>query len=188
MKPYVQTALSIITSLRMAGFNAVVAGGYLRDSILGLEPKDIDVFLPRTDLTTEQMEETLTRVMVQSVTCEFNLSYANMEARRVFTTLPNWGALPIQFVELSEGTDPKERVLEHDFGICQVWVDMDGLHTTGFFDVDQAQRTCTLVYCESEVEWKRSMRRWDRLKEKLTGFRLMDNTGYAPGTRLELPF
>ena len=36
-------ALRIITSLRDAGFVAYLAGGCVRDQLLGLEPKDYDV-------------------------------------------------------------------------------------------------------------------------------------------------
>jgi len=47
-------AIPIIETLRNAGFQAVFAGGCVRDRLLGLKPKDIDI---TTDATPEQVEE-----------------------------------------------------------------------------------------------------------------------------------
>ena len=38
-----QEALSIIETLESAGFEAYAVGGCVRDSLLGLVPKDIDI-------------------------------------------------------------------------------------------------------------------------------------------------
>jgi hypothetical protein len=35
------------------------------------------------------------------------------------------------------------------------------------------------VHCESEAEHKRSIRRWQRLKEKLVGYSLVDETQWS---------
>ena len=44
---------SIISRLDSAGFEAYIVGGFVRDSILGLKPKDCDVV---TDATPEEIK------------------------------------------------------------------------------------------------------------------------------------
>lgn len=174
------TALHIVHALYHAGFpGAVVAGGYLRDSLLGLPPKDIDVFIPKSAIVSDVLAQRLGQAVGHDVKIECNLSYANMEVARIMGTTDR--ALPIQFIEMSGGQDPKERVARHDFGICQVWVDMNGLDWTEAFEHDRRRMDCTLVHCESPEEHKRSMRRWERLKEKLAGWRLVDPTSWVDG-------
>jgi hypothetical protein len=175
-----------------------VAGGFLRDSLLGFAPKDIDIFIttqpkpvPKMaevttlqDLSTllnapDEMEAKLTTAIGVPMRREYNLSYANMEVRCVYTSTPENGELPIQVIELDKNADPVARVAEHDFGLCQVWSGGFGLEGTAAFARDQANKTCTLVHCESEAEHKRSIRRWQRLKEKLVGYVLVDETQWV---------
>ncbi len=49
----IETACDVIERLQNAGFEAVFAGGCVRDFILGVEPKDIDI---ATNATPEQVE------------------------------------------------------------------------------------------------------------------------------------
>ena len=55
-----QTAIQIVKTLQDAGHQAVFAGGCVRDSILGLEPKDFDI---ATSATPDQVEALFTRTV-----------------------------------------------------------------------------------------------------------------------------
>jgi hypothetical protein len=178
-------AAELVRKIRTVFPDAIVAGGYLRDLTIGAQPKDIDVFIGKRGGDTVELEQLLSKALDECVKVEFNLSYANMEVNRVFTVVAG-DPLPVQIIEL-ESTDPVARILEHDFGLCQVWHDGEHVRMTGHFARDLQWKTCTLVHCESAAEYQRSMRRWERLKTKLEplGYTLVDNCTYGKQDGLE---
>jgi hypothetical protein len=173
-------AAELVRKIRTVFPEAIVAGGYLRDLAIGAKPKDIDVFIGnRMTLTTEAVERMLSTALDECVKVEFSLSYANMEVNRIFTVVAG-DPLPVQIIEL-DIADPVERILQHDFGLCQIWHDGECVNVTGHFEWDVQWQCCSLVHCESEAEHKRSMRRWERLKDKLgpLGYTLRDATSFG---------
>ena len=54
-------AISIIKKLNESGFQAFIVGGFVRDSILGLKPKDCDVV---TNATPEEIKATIKRTRI----------------------------------------------------------------------------------------------------------------------------
>lgn len=164
-----------------AGFpEAIVAGGFLRDSLLDIEPKDIDVFIGnRNSMTSDCLVAALSAALGGYVEVEFNVTYSAMEVDRILAVDSTAYPFPIQVIEMKPGLAPVEHARKHDFGICQVWVGSHGLESTLDFISDKGSHTCTLVHCENEDEHARSMRRWERLKEKLVGFTLVDETPWA---------
>ena len=178
----------VVTALHMAGFaGAVVAGGYLRDSRLGLDPKDMDVFIPHcAQRDNDILAFNLQAALGMEVNLQFNISeYANLEVCRIFeaTPEPHWtshDAVPIQVIELNRGLAPQGREL--DFGLCQVWMGHDGaVHSTPAYEQDIREKTFTLLKAETEDEHRRSLRRWERLKVKLEplGFRFVDRSPFS---------
>ena len=55
-----QTAIKIVKILQDAGHQAVFAGGCVRDQLLGIEPKDIDI---ATSATPDQVEALFDRTV-----------------------------------------------------------------------------------------------------------------------------
>ena len=54
-------AKSIIAKLNNLGFDAFIVGGFVRDSILGLKPKDCDVV---TDATPEEIKKAIPKTRI----------------------------------------------------------------------------------------------------------------------------
>lgn len=174
-------AHGIVTALFHAGFpGAVVAGGYLRDTLIGQRPKDLDVFIPYSELATCYLEPALSKALGEPMAFQFDLSYGeDTEINRVFTVTGLDGLQPpAQVIEMAPGIDPAGRVDRFDFGICQAWLGLDGcVQNSEAFAKDLLQRTATLVHCENGREHARSLRRWERW-----------STGWAKDWTLVDPF
>ena len=63
-------ALSVVQSLRTAGFVAYLAGGCVRDQLLGAPPKDYDV---ATDATPDQIRELFGRRRTLAIGAAFGV-------------------------------------------------------------------------------------------------------------------
>lgn len=179
----------VVTALHHGGFpGAAVAGGYLRDAALHLQPKDMDVFIPESRLSNYDLEQALYRALGVPFKFDCDLSYGDdSEVKRVMSELPPFGGtwtfgVQVQVIELASGIDPAARFHRYDFGLCQSMLGVDGrwLQSPAFIK-DTAAKTCTLAHCESEREHQRSMRRWQRWEPKLAplGFTLVDPTPWA---------
>lgn len=177
-------AAQMVNRMFHGGFpEAIVAGGFLRDTLLDLEPKDIDIFIAKHEASKERLVEAVGRAMGGDAKMEFNCSYNNMEVDRIISVSVPGVTFPIQVIELDGRKGPIDRVKEHDFGLCQVWLGAAyGMDCTPAFTHDKAHKTCSLVHCESVAEHTRSIRRWERLRQKLVGFRLVDRTQWASDT------
>lgn len=177
----VERGAEVVRKIRKVFPEAILAGGYLRDVLLGIEPKDMDIFVgPKRAEHADDLCIRMAEEVGVGFFQEFNLTYASMEVNRIFSSGERLGECPIQVIELDK-VNPVDRVGEHDFGLCQVWHDGGSLCMTGHYARDMAWKICTLVHCENEHEHARSMRRWERLKEKLEplGFSLVDRTEWA---------
>lgn len=148
--------------------SAVITGGFIRDSILGKKPKDIDIFFGYVD-----GEEELDYIMedVAAVELEGATYMPQDEVSRIWDCTES--KLPVQYIMLQQGVDFKERVEQYDFGFCQCWYDGVQLHTTEAFRKDIAENSMTLTFCEDSIQYNRSMRRAARFKEKYPDRRLV---------------
>jgi hypothetical protein len=148
--------------------SAIVAGGFLRDSLLGAEAKDIDVFA--TKLTSDQLAALVVAFpdAKQEPYAAF-LEYANSEVQEVWH-LGTVDGLPLQLIEVTGS--PIERAMEHDFGLCQVWHDGVQMWTTCHFVADAEAKQFVLRQCESQNQFDRSMKRYARLSNKYPGYAL----------------
>ena len=165
---------------------ACIAGGYVRDVICGKTPKDIDVFVPplRFPLEVESSHEAVKEITVEvqrtlgfkEVTgCRY---MSQNEVQRVWNTEVFVDFAPVQVIELAPGLTLKERIYQHDFGICQCWFDATGLHVTKAFVEDFINETLTLLVAEDEKQYDRSLRRAERFKGKFPGWKFIDTVGH----------
>lgn len=158
------------------GGAAIVAGGAVRDHVLGRRPKDIDVFVPADN------HEGLCRAL--------RPLHGNFASEHT-TTDPDYMTDPLAMGAVNlrlHGMDVQvvgmrlpeftiDAVLARfDFGLCQAaYCQQDGTAvTTPAFQVDAASRTFTLVFAPNGVAWDRSVARFnENLAPKFPDYRLV---------------
>jgi hypothetical protein len=153
---------------------SIVAGGAVRDYLLGKEPKDIDVFMgvpavseevdfealcdlnilpdPRHGLfrienTHERFEE------YAAVSCILCVSSGELLGRKV------------DAVEIEHFQGGAELIKEFDFGITRCWFDGE-IHDTPEAKHDRENKVITLL---SDARQERSIARFERLNERWGG-------------------
>lgn len=188
MEPFAYEQLAVA----MMDYNdAFLAGGYLRDRLLGLKPKDIDIF------TFQPLLEGRTPQSFNSVN-----SAGGGEARVVCTEeiVGLYGVdvqeapYPVQIIHLNPaGTHAPTRetaVLQFVFGIMQIVydVDSDQVLGTNAFSVDARRRTFTVCRCNGDADAFFAMKKYRMLQDKFDGWTLMvprkwvtDFTGHEQG-------
>ena len=163
---YLQTALKALTDVQKHYPDALIAGGFLRDTATGRTPKDIDIFIPHQELPRGFP-------LASELSVEGGAQYASGTEVECLWDLTGY-ELPVQIIMLRPGMDPVERSQNHDFGICQIWWNGVGqAEYSEAFIHDIRHKTFTLTHCEDESEYKRSIRRWDRLSQKYPEFSLV---------------
>jgi len=140
---------------------AVVAGGCLRDHFLGLEPKDIDVFIPCTSL--EHWLEVKCGLMDKFYNKEQPAGgpylWDLQEGKEYDCTdfdrdkNPLYGVLAgelcgyeVNIIARTNHATPEELVSMFDFGILQSWYDGTKTHYTEAQMVDCLFRRATLMH------------------------------------------
>jgi|SRR5687768_8466652 len=179
---------NVLDALHSAGItSAIAAGGIVRDVLFGKTPKDIDIFISHDEVN--KLKETgISERLGGTLECLFSSEYSAIpDVHSIYNLqqeLPiDWralkeeviqqlkdfipsGELPVQIIVIENGMTPRERLDTFDFGFCQVGYDGKEVVYTDHFLRDFQNETVTLVFCENEKEFKRSMKRYDRLKDK----------------------
>lgn len=168
----------LLERLHIYGFpGAIVGGGAIRDMMLSRSVKDIDVFIPCQPVGVANTAEALTAALGRVVSVSPWCGYIDLaDCSTVYEVGHEpvlMSELPVQIMELRPGLPTKERVSRFDFGLCQAWFDGTTWGLTEQFRRDAYDQTMTLSFCESEKEFERSMRRFDRLSKKFPEYELV---------------
>lgn len=152
--------LEVLQRVKEFAPSAILAGGYLRDTVLDRPAKDIDIFC-----CAEVEPMRLRRKFPEARLEPFShwLEYQDNEVVSVWNLGTAMG-LPVQLIEIDG--HPLDRAKEHDFGICQVWHDGTDMDSTEAFLRDCLDSSFTLVRCENQAQFDRSMKRFARLSQK----------------------
>jgi hypothetical protein len=159
---------------------ASLAGGYLRDAVLGGTPKDIDIFIPyvepyvidRVMQSYSAVEMKGAKYMPQQEVTRIWDVVDNYELNPILDTVDSIKTelsnrkLPVQIIMLNKGLNIEERIQQYDFGLCQIWTEGEVTYCTQGFVDDVNNKTCTLIVCEDHTQFQRSMRRFDRFKQR----------------------
>jgi hypothetical protein len=172
----------VLKKLQAVGVKGLIAGGAVRDHLLGRAVKDIDVFVPYSEDIESKLQTAFGVLHVNPIIAA-EYAGAGGEVEHVYeiheSTDPfgeDWNAPvkpPVQVIVLAPGLDPEERARHHDFGICQCWYLGNGqFQQTLAFTNDMMHQRFTLSHCEDQQQFDRSMRRWSRFSERFAGFYL----------------
>lgn len=170
---------------------AVIAGGYLRDLYIGIEPKDIDIFIP----FVEDIDPILTKIdneispKIEVMSIQFTDSritemrgaayMPQSEITRVWDVRSTKEDItPYQIIMLQKDLDTRDRISKYDFGFCQIYFDGCSVYATDAFQKDVDNKTFTLVHCEDDEQFARSMRRAEKFKNKLPGWSFVNTTEF----------
>jgi hypothetical protein len=153
---------------------AVIAGGCLRDGDHGVKVKDVDIFIREFPLWSDrEMLERLgqklglkgsTTIKYESIEYIFGM---DSDVQRVFDFDL------FQVIALKKMETLEDVVGRIDFGLCRIGTNGDRAYISPDYVVDKAGKQFTLLRCESNRQYNRSMARYDRLKEKYPEHRLV---------------
>lgn len=154
---------------------AVIAGGALRDLDNGRQVKDLDVFVPQST----DMAELAARVSVTHGdivhTCPGD--YIDGAHEVAFTTsfaTKRPDLIPdLNVIQLRSGCDVQSIAERVDFGLCQISWNGGFLWHTPAYAEDKKMHTFTVTRADSAEGFARTMRRYERLRQKYVGWKLV---------------
>jgi hypothetical protein len=164
---------------------AAIAGGFIRDSIVGVQFKDIDIFIPHTEdkvieafmvkIDADEMQSA-SYMSQQEVTRIWSVHLANKNVDEY--DLPEYHLTvstdhDVQIIMLAKGMTLADRIPLYDFGFCQCWFDGKTLSYTDAFVDDLTRKEYTLVHCEDKKQFDRSMRRAEKFKKRFFDWKLV---------------
>ena len=168
-----QDVIDLLTDLRERvglDFNIYLSGGYLRDVLCGLTPKDVDIVLaPKGDRPLE-MYYIPSRYYVNYNTLAGGITdKSDMIERGVYQVVGLFNSKlstpEVQFIVYSKPMTQEEVAFDFDMGINQiVWdgVSDEPTYTGAFLDGHKGKYIeCMHDYCKV-----RTYRRFERMKEK----------------------
>ena len=166
--------LDILSLIQSIAPSAVLAGGCLRDLILGGEVKDLDIFVDASsEIGWEDIQHVLTLRHGWRVSMTVNTDYVQTMrsevAKVVGFRVPSF-PLEVQIVGLRSLKSPEDAIDRMDFGACQI-----GIHGpahfvfTPSFMNDFLDRTITMLEPEDHVQECRSLARSARFADKYAG-------------------
>lgn len=151
---------------------AVIAGGAVRDYLLGVEPKDIDVFYAWPAPSSEPIDWESIEIFLEPDARvglhRIDNIYERQEEYEAMTNinLVSSGTMygfKVDAIELTEMDSAEQLVNGFDFAINQCWYDGFDLYHTGAADDDLHRKTVTLL---SNDRRERSLKRFDRFNER----------------------
>lgn len=164
---------------------AAIAGGFIRDSIVGVQFKDIDIFIPYTEdkviealmvkIDADEMQsasymsqQEVTRIWSKYLTSEDTDEYDIPDDELLLSKQHE-----VQIIMLAKGMTLVDRIPLYDFGFCQCWFDGKTLSYTDAFVDDLTRKEYTLVHCEDKKQFDRSMRRAEKFKKRFSDWKLV---------------
>ena len=170
---------AILAEFKKAGGKGIIYGGALRDAFLGAPIKDIDIAVENTGANREAIEAFVsarrdfdpveTSGLLGTTVHSQELHYGHFPDVVQSLTVETVGQIPVNFVMLDMGQPLTMRLVTErcDFGICQIAMSNGGFFVTEEWYTDYRNKTFTYLRDPfDEAQYQRSLRRWDRFKDK----------------------
>ena len=154
----------------------IIAGGAVRDFLLGVPPRDLDLFVP----DSPEVGEAIAQLGAAPVLKDGKYK-ANYNRAWAYIFEQPGGLPPLNIVLMRGELDPKTLIDDFDFGICQAaWSAQQGFRITDAFFADAAAKTFTYRGKPNHLE--RSLRRYEKFVQRphFAGWHLV---GLPTGTR-----
>lgn len=175
MDPIGQDVLTKFKSINPVFKDAMIAGGFVRDHILGGRFSDIDIYYPTETSTTEDaIDEILGNkyydadLVFHSVAGEDH-HYKKIEGLIVVINFKFKGSIPVQVMayKVEDKDTFKEKVLESfDFNICKLYFDGDKTYVSKEAEEDIKYSRATLVKAKDFDNYTKSLSRFERWRVK----------------------
>jgi len=148
--------------------SAILAGGALRDLDNDREVKDIDVFYVEEGYPVCYLDDGLAKIGYQFHNqcggTYMTGAAAEVDATSVYRS--EHGLPDLNLIRLMPWFNQEKIIGRVDFGICQIGFDRNGIHMTDAYRRDKADRCFTLTRADCVEGVKRSLNRFDRLRQK----------------------
>lgn len=156
---YHTVAEKVLASVKEDYEDAFIAGGFVADVLLGLQPKDLDIFTFQTLDAPDENGSTL--------------DYEEHRAGRIYGVQKLKGyPLEVELIQLHSPRSTSQYFAEFDsvkafaFGIQQAWLSDGAPRMTAEWWRDFNDKTITVCRCRDAVEAMRLHRKHKRLLEK----------------------
>lgn len=166
--------LNTMSTVRRVLPSAYLAGGALRDLDNGRPVKDLDVFFTEDNWVYEALEDGLAK-MGYFYKRECPGQYMDGAAQEVYgssTYESTEGGPELNLIQLEPSFNPASIVDRVDFGLCQIGYGIMGVDVTTAYMHDKYNKVFTLTRAETLEGVVRSLKRYDRLKQKYPGWEL----------------
>jgi hypothetical protein len=179
----------VATEVRKAFPTCVIAGGAVRDYVLGKEVKDIDVFVYAKD--GPDMAKKVAK-LIENDDWEMNdddqaadveyLSSAGLRRLEGVVDLTFLDEHNVQLIGVSNTEfSPDWLMQDFDIGLCRAYFQEPNLfRLTDEFARDVRDRTLTLYHGPEDPRYERSLERIERLKKKFKDFKGVTVDGKEP--------
>lgn len=129
--------------------SALIAGGYIRDLVLGRKPKDIDILVHWQDANDDREIEILANRLGYSIlNCAEGYGQSETDNLRCVYKLTKIGELPIDVIFLN--CTPMERIKNFPCNASMVWT--DGTSVRHLPSFEQFRNTGVLEFYETCTE------------------------------------
>lgn len=185
MDPIGQDVLSKLKSYHPMYENAVIAGGFVRDHILGGAFKDIDVFYPAKsnnkqdsindffdsldNISNEQFKKDFEFDAI--IGTEVDQNYDGAKGLVSVVQLKYQKTIPVQLMAYNLEIENNESFAQSllktfDFDICKLYFNGDDLFVSKEAERDIETYTATLSYAKDQNSFMKSIQRYHRWKDR----------------------
>jgi hypothetical protein len=175
-KAKLAAAQDFLVSLHaLTAARCVIAGGFVRDTIMGVEHRDVDIYCPEEawdrvqshtlyDTPKDQWEAEESEAYIhQSISLQYEADVLPILALRWPVLFKGHKANIIGLNDHADCSGP-DIVSRFNFGICQAWLDYQSYGVSEAFKSDVRNKQITLL----RTDWGReaSERQYEKLRQK----------------------